>query len=535
VNVSRTRIRLLSAFAATAAIVAGACGKDSSSNPSDVGSGDSGRAEDAGSSGQDGSGGDGTATDLGPGDGPALGDGGGRDGGEEDGAPDVGPVVGGEYIWGKGYGTTDMMNVPANAVATDGEGNVIVAGNLFGTASFGGSALMTAGESDIFVAKLALADGAHIWSRRYGSAGSIESASDIAVDGQGDIVITGFVTGADVDFGGGSLPSSGGLDPFVLKVSGMDGAHVWSIRLIGADVETANSIAVDSDGNAIIAGTMSGSGLDLGGMTVTSSGGTDLFVAKYAAASGMLMWGVGKGSSGSELATGVATDANGDVIVTGAFGGTIDFGGGPLMTPNSSAFVAKLASRDGAYLWAHGYGSQSGTTGAAVATDSARNVVVAGAFLGVIDFGGGHRLDAVGFTDIFIARFAADDGATLDAARFGGAHAETVKDLAIDRASGDVVLAGTHAQVFDFGGGPLPSVGGDDVYLARLSSSFAYRWARTFGSMGTDHAGAIAIVGSDGSIAAAGAYGGPMDVGGGPLPFTAMNGLQNAFAMRRRP
>ena len=41
--------------------------------------------------------------------------------------------------------------------------------------------------------------------------------------------------------------------------------------------------------------------------------------------------------------TGVASDAAGNVLVTGFFEGTVDFGGGPLMSAGSSdVFVVKL-------------------------------------------------------------------------------------------------------------------------------------------------------------------------------------------------
>ncbi|MBI2819399.1 MAG: hypothetical protein HYX73_05410, partial [Acidobacteria bacterium] len=57
----------------------------------------------------------------------------------------------------------------------------------------------------------------HIWSRRFGST-SFDSGYGVAVDGNGNAVVTGAFNGT-VDFGGGGLTSAGGGDIFVVKLS----------------------------------------------------------------------------------------------------------------------------------------------------------------------------------------------------------------------------------------------------------------------------------------------------------------------------
>src|SRR4051812_12409319 len=63
-------------------------------------------------------------------------------------------------------------------VTTDAEGNVYVAGEFNGTASFGGAALTGKGGSDAFLAKLDR-DGNPVWSKGIGGAGD-ESPTGIA-------------------------------------------------------------------------------------------------------------------------------------------------------------------------------------------------------------------------------------------------------------------------------------------------------------------------------------------------------------------
>ena len=84
----------------------------------------------------------------------------------------------------------------------------------------------------------------------------------------------------------------------------------------------------------------------------------------------------------------VATDSSGQSVLVGWFGGTIDFGAESITTNGISAFVIKL-NADGGYLWSHEYGGGASTTVEAygVAIDSAGNVVITGQFEGSGDFG----------------------------------------------------------------------------------------------------------------------------------------------------
>ena len=62
-------------------------------------------------------------------------------------------------------GTSDDI---AYGVALDGSGNVVIVGQFQNTVDFGGGALTSAGDRDIFVAKYS-PSGAYLWARRYGS------------------------------------------------------------------------------------------------------------------------------------------------------------------------------------------------------------------------------------------------------------------------------------------------------------------------------------------------------------------------------
>ncbi len=121
-----------------------------------------------------------------------------------------------EHLFSHRFGNTDHDR--GIAIAVDGARNVLVTGFFRGTVDFGGGALTSAGW-DIFVAKYDAA-GAHLWSQRFGDT-DLDGGGAIAVDGAGDVLVTGRFRGR-VDFGGGPLTSAGSRDIFVAKFATVD-------------------------------------------------------------------------------------------------------------------------------------------------------------------------------------------------------------------------------------------------------------------------------------------------------------------------
>src|SRR5206468_1333467 len=83
----------------------------------------------------------------------------------------------------------------------------------------------------------------------------------------------------------------------------------------------------------------------IGGVTLGSMNGpTDAYVAKYASTcGGNVQWVKSFGSSYDDAAYGLAVDGNGDVIATGYFRGSANFGGGLRNSngPFADVFIVK--------------------------------------------------------------------------------------------------------------------------------------------------------------------------------------------------
>jgi len=227
--------------------------------------------------------------------------------------------------------------------------------------------------------------------------------------------------------------------------------------------EYARGVAVDASGNIVVIGGFYGS-IDLGGGPLASQGGYDALVAKYSP-SGAHVWSRGLGGTADDYGYGVATDSAGDVVVTGYFQNTADFGTGPLASAGASdVFVAEY-SPAGAPRWARRAGGSGSEDGRAIAADRDGNVLVTGTFQGSVDFGGGP-LTSNGSRDLFVARYS-PSGVHLSSRRYGGVTGEQSCAVAADP-TGNPILAGYLQGTVDFGQGPLTAAGDRDVFLTRL-------------------------------------------------------------------
>jgi hypothetical protein len=307
----------------------------------------------------------------------------------------------GAHLWSRRVGGTGSES--AEGVAVDPSGNVVVAGAFQGTVDFGGGAVTSAGDSDLFVAKYAGATGAYQWARRYGGTGG-DFAKGVAVDGSGNVAVAGYYTGT-ADFGAGPMTSAGNYDIVVAKYAGTTGAPLWARRFGGAGYDLAYGVAVDGSGNVMVTGYFGlfGGAVDFGGGARANAGAQDIFVAKYAASNGAHLWSRGMGGGANDQGNAVAVDRNGDVLVTGYFGGTVNFGTASFTTIGmDDIFVAKYAGASGAPVWARQFGGWNSDKGYGVVADASGNVAVTGYYEYQIDFGGGPLNASNGSGDGFL-------------------------------------------------------------------------------------------------------------------------------------
>ena len=146
------------------------------------------------------------------------------------------------------------------------------------------------------------------WVKNIGSTSSnlTSRGLDLAVDGSGNVHVTGFFSGtADFDPGIGTsnITSAGSNDIFIVKCNA-SGNFLWAQAIGGTAAEQVQAIALDGSGNIYISGTFGGTvDFDPGtGVTnLISNGPGDAFIAKYTAA-GLFSWAFNIGGVGSDFA-----------------------------------------------------------------------------------------------------------------------------------------------------------------------------------------------------------------------------------------
>lgn len=221
-------------------------------------------------------------------------------------------------------------------IAVDPSGNAFVAGlttsadfpitpgslqTAIGGGNCGGSPC-----PDGFVLKLDPQGSTLLYSTYLGGSGDDE-AFGIAVDGSGNAHVTGQTTSTDFPVVGPFQPSCNqcslfNADAFFAKLNAAGSALLYSTFLGGSANEFGRAIAVDSAGNAYIAGQTSSPDFPTRNPLQPSfgGGGTDAFVAKFDAASNVLTYATYLGGFGFESANGIAAAPSGNAFVTGATG-----------------------------------------------------------------------------------------------------------------------------------------------------------------------------------------------------------------------
>ncbi|HKQ37980.1 MAG TPA: PQQ-binding-like beta-propeller repeat protein, partial [Verrucomicrobiae bacterium] len=153
------------------------------------------------------------------------------------------------------------------AIAVDASGNVIVTGTSWND------------NFDYYTAKYAAADGALLWEQHYnGPANGYDHASAVAVDGSGNVIVTGRTGGPDPNIVDGHY--------YTAKYAAADGTLLWEKLYNGPAnlTDSATMLAVDASGNVLVTGYVDGPPIAF------SHVGGDYYTAKYAAADGATLW-----------------------------------------------------------------------------------------------------------------------------------------------------------------------------------------------------------------------------------------------------
>ncbi|RAK68184.1 SBBP repeat-containing protein [Hymenobacter edaphi] len=410
-----------------------------------------------------------------------------------------------------------------NATARDAAGNVYIAGNFIGTTGFGSLSLSSTepyvyyGAGDAFVAKLD-AQGNYLWVRSAGGPDG-DGIGALAVDAAGNAYVTGVfgyrVTGptpasVSATFGSTTLTTTTPAvdNKFVAKLDA-NGTWLWARRM---DTGTSR-LAVDATGNAYLTGSFNTATATFGSTTLSNAGtgsyGTSAFLAKLDAA-GTWLWAKQVGGTGTNGSRDVATDASGNVYLSGYFQNSVTLGSTTLTASAAgTAFVAKLDAA-GTYLWARQLGALP-----FLAPDASGNVYLAGQFQNTLTLGSTTlAAGTAGYTgySVFLGKMDAA-GSWLWARASGSSGALSygsitgLSGLALDGSGNAYVSGQFNGPAIGFGSTTLTNASEapvySDVFVAKCDASGTWLWARQStgavseqgAGLGADAAGNVWLIG----------------------------------------
>ena len=267
-------------------------------------------------------------------------------------------------------------------------------------------------------------------------------------------------------------------------ISAYSQAFQWALQGGGAGSNTnsdmGQAVATDSQGNVIVTGIFE-STAQFGTTSLISAGSNDIFIAKYTA-DGNFIWAIKAGGTQLDWAKAICTDKNDNILITGMFSGTATFGTSTTLTANSTdIFVAKYNS-SGVLQWAKKEGGSSVDRGLAIAADTSGNVIVTGDFSGSVSFGA-TNLTSAGAADIFLVKYNAA-GAMQWAKKAGNVVNDRATAVTTDVA-GNIYITGSFGGTVSFGATQLTATGGSndtDIFTAKYDASGNVVWAKKGGS-----------------------------------------------------
>jgi uncharacterized protein YccT (UPF0319 family) len=400
--------------------------------------------------------------------------------------------------WAKNFGLSGGT-AQGNATATDAAGNVYLVGTFnSATLAIGSVTLTRIGGQNAFVAKYNAA-GTVLWARNFGGSGAESFGQGLAVDGAGNVYVSGYFTGANLTTP--ALTMIGVNDAFVLKLDA-SGATTW-VRSYGGSGALAYGygLAVDGTGNVYLSGYLTGANLTT--PALTKIGSQDAFALKLDT-NGATTWARSFGGTGaSAYSHGIAVDGTGNVYLSG------EFGTASLTTPAltkigmQDAFALKLDA-SGATTWARNYGGSGALAyGYGLAVDGSGNVYLGGHFQnGSLTT---PLLTKIGNFDTYALKLDAS-GATTWAKNYGGSGVAAMGyGLAVDR-TGNVYLGG-YFQNANLTRPALTRIGTTDAFALKLDASGATTWTKNSGGSGGSAFGRSLAVDSIGNVFLGGYFG----------------------------
>ncbi len=343
------------------------------------------------------------------------------------------------------------------------------------------------------------------WATYLGGSVGETGDSGADVDGSGNVYVGGVSLSTDFPASGAyDSTANGGIDLVLTKISSA-GVLQWATYLGSANNDLEGGVAVDSAGNAYLAGSNSTGGFPtLNAFRATfSGGGFDAVVAKLTT-TGTLSWSSYLGGSGDDRGYHLALDPAGTSLYVVGHTLSSDF---PTVgaydasqNGNADIYVAKVAAAGGStgLLWSTFVGGAGNDYANSVTADGSAVYVA-----GVTETGGFPTVNAFDTTfaagggDAVVFKMASGGGtgSLTWSTYLGGAGSDSANAIAVDGA-GDVYVGGSTTSS-DFAlTSPFDSTlgGANEAFLVKIKGTATpatVAWSSYLGGSGFDYVDAL--------------------------------------------
>ena len=402
-------------------------------------------------------------------------------------------------------------------------------------------------------------------------------ATGIAVDASGYTYITGYSSSVDFPVSGGVQGVFAGgscntevnttpcFDAFVAKLNPQGTGLVYSTYLGGTGDDEGVRIAVDTSGQAYVAGFTDSLDFPTAGPLQGSNGGGacgttayptpcyDAFVAKLAASGSSLVYSTYLGGTGDDFASSIAADSSGNAYVGGLTSASnfpvtygalqTSYGGGPF-----DGFVAKINPTGSSLVYStylggsqedHVNGIVLDSSGDAFLTGqtNSSNFPVKGGFEAQYTAAScGSALSNFPCFEGFVSELNPTGSALVYSSYLGGTAASYGSDIALDSTGAAYIAGWTTSKDFPVTPGAYNTTWGgtNEIFVAKIApGGGAISYATYLGDIYPDQANAIAVDGSGNAWIAGFTYGGKFPVAS-PLQ-AASGGLYDAIVSELNP
>jgi len=286
-----------------------------------------------------------------------------------------------------------------------------------------------------------------------------DQAAAIAVDASGNAYVTGVTSSTNFPTTKGAFQTTYDAtqsNAFVTKLNPSGSALVYSTYLGGDDADLGLGIAVDTGGNAFVAGQTYSADFPttMGALQTTYGGSGDAFVTKLNPTGSALVYSTFLGGSGADAGLSIALDGSENAYLTGrTFSSDFPTTAGAFQPSQSgSAFISKLNPAGSALVYSTYLGAN---VGSGIAIDAGGNAYVTG-FTSSTDFPttAGAFQTTLGnpnnYPNAFVTKLNPSGSAPVYSTYLGGNGANSSGQGLGDQAGGIAIDASGNAYVTGF-------------------------------------------------------------------------------------